>query len=259
MSLLTVENLSVSRQKRQILHDVSFTVQKGELVGLIGPNGAGKSTLMRAILGQLPSSGIININGHEAATITAQQRSRQLGYLPQQREISWDITVEAVVALARQQQLARFKQLDTADYQLIEQAMQHMQILHLRHHIATRLSGGEQARVHIARVLAQQAPILLADEPVTGLDPAHQIGLMQTLAQLATTGHGIITSLHDLGLAARWCTRLILLDQGRIIADDIPANVLTKATLNEIYGVNAYMAGSADGLIVQPVTLSRGL
>ena len=132
-----------------------------------------------------------------------------------------------------------------------------MDIGHLRDRSATSLSGGERARVLIARALAQDAPLMLADEPTAGLDPAHQIALMERLRALADAGRGLVMSLHDLGLAARWCSRLVLIDAGRIVADGTPAQVLTDEALATVYGVRAHRDHAAGGMIVQPITLLR--
>ncbi|MDX1786311.1 MAG: ABC transporter ATP-binding protein, partial [Roseovarius sp.] len=119
------------------------------------------------------------------------------------------------------------------------------------------LSGGEQARVLIARALAQETPLLLADEPIAGLDPAHQIATMQTFSRLAAEGKSVLVSLHDLGLAARHCTRLILLGQGRLIADGTPRDVLTPDNLGEVFGISAWFQDTEHGLVCQPLGVTR--
>lgn len=136
--------------------------------------------------------------------------------------------------------------------------MRKMEVDGFRERAATELSGGEKARVLIARALAQETPLLLADEPTAGLDPSHQITLMRLFAELAASGRSVIASLHDLGLAARWCTRLLLIDSGRIAADGSPAEVLTVQTLRDVYGVEAYFGQTSGGLVVQPLDLVAG-
>jgi iron complex transport system ATP-binding protein len=122
-----------------------------------------------------------------------------------------------------------------------------------RHRKATQLSGGEQARVLIARSLAQEAPLLMADEPTAGLDPAHQIATMQTFAALARTGQSVLVSLHDLGLAARHCTRIVMLHSGGIAADGPPRDVLTPDLIRAAFGISAYLQETPDGIIFQPL------
>ncbi|KRA00420.1 ABC transporter [Mesorhizobium sp. Root157] len=256
MTLLSSTGLSVSLGGKQVLHDLTFSVAAGEFVGLIGPNGAGKSTLLRSVLGLLPFAGTILLDGKSATAIGARQRAGKIAYLAQEREIAWDVPVEAVVALGRSPHLPSFAALTDADRAVIDEAMRRMDVEAFSHRIATELSGGEKARVLTARALAQDTPLLLADEPTAGLDPSHQIALMRLFGNLARDGRSVVASLHDLGLAARWCSRLILIDRGRIVADGPPETVLTQETLRAVYGVEAFF-GDADGArIVHPLDLA---
>lgn len=257
MSLLRVENLSVSRQKRMVVGGISFDVEEGEFVGLIGPNGAGKSTLLRAILAQLPYQGSVILNGQESAQLKNAKRAQILSYIAQDREISWNMRVEAVVQLGRLARLPQFSGLTMQDQQLVESAVNALEIGHLRDKPARELSGGEQARVLIARALAQDTPLMLADEPVAGLDPSHQLGLMQIFRDLVVGSRSIICTLHDLGLAARWCTRLLLMKNGRLVADGTPAEILSDDVIRDLYGVDVYRAETTDGLIIQPVNIVK--
>ena len=140
-----------------------------------------------------------------------------------------------------------------ADQAAVERAIARMGLEPFRHRITTRLSGGEQARVLIARSLAQEAPLLLADEPTAGLDPAHQIATMQTFGQLAAEGRSVLVSLHDLGLAARHCTRLVILHDGGIAADGAPRDVLTPDLIRAAFGISAHLQETPEGLIFQPL------
>lgn len=257
MSLLRVENLSVSRQKRIVLDDLSFTVRAGEFIGLIGPNGAGKSTLLRAVLGQLPYQGYVEVNGHNATQLSSHERAQCLSYIAQSREIGWNVTVETLVQLGRVASMPRFASLLEHDKLLVHNAMSALQVQHLADKPARQLSGGEQARALIARAVAQNAPLMLADEPVAGLDPAHQLGLMQTLRDLAAAGCSIICTLHELSLAARWCSRLILLKEGKLIADGSPSEILTAAVIRDLYGIEVYRAETMGGLIIQPTEIIK--
>jgi iron complex transport system ATP-binding protein len=250
MSLLQLENLTVKRGECPVLDGISLTVGQGEFVGLIGPNGAGKTTLLRAALGLLPHLGRSNL-----AALTPQDRARIAAFLPQAREIAWPVTVESVVALGRVPHRAGSH--GPKDQAAINRALDRMGLSGFRGRTATALSGGEQARVLIARALAQDTPLLLADEPVAGLDPAAQIRTMQVFADLAAEGRSVIASVHDLGLAARHCTRLIMLETGRIAADGPPREVLSDALLARVFGVQGFHTETPHGHVFQPLSVTR--
>jgi iron complex transport system ATP-binding protein len=250
MTLLSLENLTVRRGECPVVDGVTLSVKDGEFVGLIGPNGAGKTTLLRAALGFLPFTGRSSL-----AAMPAAERARQAAFLPQSRDIAWPVTVEAVVTLGRvphQRVLS-----GQGDRTAIDRALARMGLENFRARTATALSGGEQARVLIARALAQETPLLLADEPVAGLDPAAQIRTMQVFADLAREGRGIIASVHDLGLAARHCTRLVMLEAGRIAADGPAAEVLSDPLLSRVFGIRGHHAETPDGPVFQPLAITR--
>nr|WP_272213275.1 ABC transporter ATP-binding protein [Marinicella sp. W31]MDC2879223.1 ABC transporter ATP-binding protein [Marinicella sp. W31] len=214
--LLSAERITVRIGARTIVDDVGFSVGHGELVGLIGPNGAGKSTLLKACLGLIRASGDVHLLKTPLAQMTPLERARAVAYLPQDHEIAWPVAVRHVVGLGRQpwRECSAFG--DYAGGQIIAKAMARMGVASLAERRADTLSGGERARVLIARALAQATPLLIADEPVAGLDPAHQIALMEVFASLLREGRSVVCSLHDLGLAARWCTRLVMLSEGAL-------------------------------------------
>jgi len=257
VSLLAVRNLSVTLGKRAVLRGIDLFVTPGECVGLIGPNGAGKSTLLKAVLDQVPSGGDIWLGEADGRTMTARERARIASYLPQEREVHWPVSVEALVGLGRAFAQGPVATPSAANRALIDAAMARMDVTGLRHRRATELSGGERARVLIARALTQDAPLLLADEPTAGLDPAHQIALMATFSGLAREGRSVIACLHEISLAARWCDRIVVLDEGRIVADGPPATVLTDALMRTVYGVEIHRADSAEGLVLLPTALSE--
>ena len=249
MTLLHLSGLSLSRGAVPVLDRIDLTVGPGEFVGLLGPNGAGKTTLLRAALGLLPATGRSSL-----AVLSPDARARQAAYLPQGRDIAWPMPVDAVVALGR---IAHSDPAVPQDHPAVRDALVALGLMPLRHRDATTLSGGEQARVLIARALAQDTPLLIADEPIAGLDPAAAIGVMDLFAGLAGQGRGVIASLHDLGLAARHCTRLVVLDRGRIVADGPPSSVLTPDLLARVFGITAHLADGPDGPIFQPLRVSR--
>ena len=256
MTLLSVKALSASLAGKEILKDVSFDLPAGEFVGLIGPNGAGKSTLLRTVLGLTPHRGEVAIEGRAVASMSTRERARHIAYLPQEHDIAWPVPVEMIVALGRDVHRPAFSRQGAADREIIDRAMRRMEVEAFRDRPATELSGGEKARVLIARALAQDAPLLLADEPAAGLDPSHQIMLMKTFAALAGEGRSVVASLHDLGLAARWCSRLILLDRGRIVADGPPHTVLTRERLRSVYAVDAHLGEAGGKPVVMPLDLA---
>jgi len=248
MTLLCVDRLSVSLGEHRVLREVSFAVARGECVGLLGPNGAGKTTLMRAALGLIPHDGASSL-----AKLAPPERARTAAWLPQTREIAWPVTVETLVMLGRIPHMAGGQKPRAEDHDKVAASLAAMDLGGFRDRDATQLSGGEQARVLIARALAQDTPLILADEPVAGLDPAHQIATMRTFAGLAAEGRSVLVSLHDLGLAARHCTRLILLADGRIAADGPAADVLTPDRMAEVFGIRAYYRATVDGPVFQPL------
>ncbi len=247
MTFLTVENITVRRGECPVVDRASFAIAEGECVGLIGPNGAGKTSLLRGALGLLPHDGTSSL-----AALAPKQRASQAAWLPQTREIAWPMSVERIVALGRLPYLARGARLSPADQSAVDAALTRMGLQNFRTRLATALSGGEQARVLIARTLAQDTPLLMADEPIAGLDPAAQIATLQVFETLAQEGRAVLTSLHDLTLAARYCTRLIMMRAGSIIADGPPRDVLTPDSLADVFRLKADVIDTPQGLVVQP-------
>jgi iron complex transport system ATP-binding protein len=248
MNVLTVKNLSVTLRSRPVIRDVSFEIKPGEFVGLLGPNGAGKTSLMRAALGLIRASGCSSL-----AEMPAADRARAVAWMPQSREIAWPVPVERLVMLGRLPHLPQGLRMPPEDQALVDRAISRMGLQDFRQRAASRLSGGEQARALIARALAQDTPLLMADEPAAGLDPAHQISTMEVFASLAAEGRSALVSLHDLGLAVRHCTRLILLAEGGILADGTPAEVLTPQLMARAFGISIWHESTAQGPVFQPL------
>lgn len=253
MNLLDLDAVAVSRGPRKVLDGASLHVAAGEVVGLLGANGAGKSTLMRAAIGLVPASGAIRLGGAPLASLDARERALRAAYLPQEREIAWSVSVATLVGLGR----LPHRSGAAADRAAVAAAIAAADLDGFEARPATELSGGERARALIARALAQEAPLLLADEPTAGLDPAHQIALMVRFRALARAGRGVLAALHDLGLAARWCDRVALLHHGRIVAAGPPAATLTAERLADVFGVTAHLGETGSGPILVPVGLAR--
>ena len=246
MTEFALTDLTVRRGDHPVVAGVSFDLKLGGMTGLIGPNGAGKTTLMRAALGLLPCEGSSTI-----AAMPARDRARVAAWLPQERDIAWPVNVETLVALGRTPYLAAGRKLSSADRASIASAIERMDLQALTHRKATELSGGEKARALIARVLAQDTPIVLADEPVAGLDPSHQIAAMKVFRTLAHEDKTVLVSLHDLGLASRYCDRIILLDRGRAVADGPPSEVLNTDLISAVFHVGGHWADTPEGRVFQ--------
>jgi iron complex transport system ATP-binding protein len=247
---LAAQELAVAVGARLTLDRVSLACAAGEIVGLVGPNGAGKSTLLRTLAGLVvPQRGGVSLDGAPILGLDATARARAITYLPQSRHIHWPVSVEALVGLGRLPWRAPGAGLSSADRQAIEAAMRALDVQHLAERPATELSGGELARVLAARALAQGGRVLLADEPSSGLDPAHQLALFERFAALARQGLAVVVALHDLSIAARYCHTVVLLHQGRVLTSGPPAEVLTPALIRTAYAVEAY-CGAIDGVPV---------
>ena len=236
-----------------LLRSISHAFEPGQLIGLVGPNGAGKSTLIK-VLCQLvrPSSGTITLNGNRLSLISKKQLSKDISYLPQGHDVYGALSVDTVVSLGRLPHLKPLSQILEADRIAIDRACDQAQVDHLRHRSFDTLSGGEKARVMLARALTSEAPILLADEPVTGLDPYHQLHVMEILAQRANNGDAVVCVLHDLTLAERFCTEVCLLKEGQFVASGAPSDVFTPENLSAAFSINVHRGQYQDESFVIP-------
>ncbi|WP_062733117.1 ABC transporter ATP-binding protein [Sphingobium abikonense] len=257
MVMLTLEGVCVTLGRRTVLHDVHANLTAGTLVGIVGPNGAGKSTLARAIMALVPARGRVALDEQPVGALRRADLARQIAYLPQGQTLHWPLTVERLVGLGRLPHLGPMSRLAETDAAAIEKAMERADVIDLRHRIATQLSGGERARVLLARALAVEAPALIADEPLASLDPGHQIDVMDLLHDQARHGALVIAVLHDLTMAARYCDRLILIDEGRLIADGSPRQVLTPDHLAMVYGIDVRVDMDGDWPSILPTGRRR--
>ena len=247
MSTLAAENLTVALDGATVLHGIDFSVSAGEILGVIGPNGAGKTTLLRALARLIPHGrGRISLDGRLTKELAADQHARRIAYLGQDGTSGWAVTVETLAGLGRLPHLGPWRGPANADRDAVTRALAACDVSHLADRPVNRLSGGERARVLLARALTVEPEFLLADEPMAGLDPAHGLQVMETLTGLAGTGTGIVIVVHDLIVAARYCQRLVLLHGGRVAARGPPAAVLSPGNLKAYYGIRAH-AGHADG------------
>ncbi|MCB1523572.1 MAG: ABC transporter ATP-binding protein [Rhodoblastus sp.] len=235
---IDIEAASVRIEGATILHRVDLLLKPGEIVGLIGPNGAGKSTLLKAIAGLSSlSDGAIRYDGVRAQEIGAARLARRLAYLAQDGEISWPLRVEHLVGLGRLPHRTPFAGESEEDRVAVERAMKLAEVAQFRARTVQSLSGGERMRVLLARALAVEAEVLLADEPVAAVDPLHQLRVMDLLRRVAAEGKCVVVVLHDLALAARFCNRLVVLAGGCKLLDG-PPDELTDAIIARAYGVS---------------------
>lgn len=237
MPFLELMDVSVRLGAAAILKNITFFVKRGELAALIGPNGAGKTTLLRAVAGLAPYQGEIRLGGVSLSVLAAQARAKKLSYLPQGHMIHWPMAVADIVALGRLPHRSSIMRLTAPDETIIAAAIEAADLQELRHRRIDTLSQGEKARVMIARALAAQAPLLLADEPTAALDPYHQLHIMELLRAEAQKGAAVIAVLHDLTLAAQFADRVILLSGGIIAAQGAPGNVLSPENLETVYRI----------------------
>jgi iron complex transport system ATP-binding protein len=240
MALITIEQLQLDRR----LAGINLDLQPGELLGVIGPNGAGKSSLLECIAGLQPYIGRIELEGEDLNRLHGLKRARRIALLPQRCQSAWALKVADVIALGR-------LPWGDEDAGLIELAAEHTGVSEWLDSRVDHLSGGEQARVWLARVLAGQPDIILADEPLASLDLHYQQRVLELLRKHAQAQRSVILSLHDLNLAAHWCDRLVLLDAGRIHAIGTPQQVLTPEAIRQVYEVEAEVDFSRDQPLIR--------
>ncbi len=254
---LSVENIQASLGQSRVIRGVSLAAEGSRFIGLIGPNGVGKTTLVRAIANLIPFDGDVLLDGTPVSSMSPRARARAISYLAQGAGSHWPLEVSRLIALGRLPHLEPFHRASAEDEAAIARAIGLAGVQEFIGRDVLTLSGGERARVLLARALAVEAPLMLVDEPVSALDPYHQIRIMEVLRAYAAPnekgeGRMVIAVLHDLSLAARYCDRLVLLDNGKVKADGAPAEVLTPQNLRETYRVEA-MFGREDAPFVLPV------
>lgn len=253
MTVLQVDAVHVPIGRRNILRDISFTANSGEFIGLVGPNGAGKSTLARAIAGLLPiRSGQILLDGQPLHKLSPKARAKKIAYLAQGDLVHWPLSAHSIVSLGRAPYTGPSGVNSPADEAAIARAMERTAVTDFANRDVTQLSGGERARVLLARALAVEAPIVIADEPVGALDPRHGLNIMGLLREEADRGVLVITVIHDLALATRYCDRLIALSEGERVGDGPPSDVLSPQGMARNYAVEGHHAAHQGENFVLP-------
>lgn len=244
MTCLRTEDVSFKAGGRTLVDRVSLVCKSRQFVALLGANGAGKSSLIRMLTGLVsPTAGTILLDDRTVQSFHRREMARRRAYIPQNARVEWPIAVERLVALGLMPQLPAFGDLDATAWYKVEVALRQCGLIHKRHQPADTLSGGELARAMLARALVGNPDILIADEPLAGLDPRHAIEGMVQLAGLARAGRLVIASIHDLTLAARYATHVAILHQGRLTAFGPTQTTLTPANIRTAFEVNARIAG----------------
>lgn len=239
LTRLIANNLSIIKSERILVKNVSIEVASGELIGLIGPNGAGKSTLLSLLAGvDKPSSGSVKLDDQNLLDIPLKERAVKIGWLEQIGTVHWPVTVERLVMLGRIPHLPSWGQATTTDLLAVENAIDVADCSSIRKQVVTTLSGGERSRVLLARALAAEPTMLFADEPVSALDLGHQLQTMQLLRDFASDDKAAVVVLHDLSLAARYCDKLYLMHEGKVVASGAVASVLSTENIARVYGVS---------------------
>ena len=245
---LQADALTLRYEQRTISSNLSLSIPDGAFTVIVGPNACGKSTLLRALARLLaPAAGQVLLDQRPIGEFPAREVARQLGLLPQSATSPDGITVADLVARGRYPHQSFLRQWSKTDEQAVQQAMAATGVAELAERPLNELSGGQRQRVWIAMVLAQQTPILLLDEPTTYLDIAHQIELLDLLADLNRQGHTVVAVLHDLNQACRYATHLVAMKDGAIVASGAPAQIFTEALVEQVFGL-------ASMIIDDPVT-----
>jgi len=249
---LRADALAIQLGGRPVLGGITAAFTRGELVAIVGPNGAGKSTLLSCLAGLLkPDAGVALLDGGPIAALPGRHRARRLAFLAQTPEIAWDVDVRAFVGLGRTPHLGAFGP-SAEDQAAVDAAIVSAGLEAFAERPVTRLSGGERARALIARALAGQTDWLLADEPLTGLDPGHALDALALFRRLAhDQGKGVIITLHDLNLAARFADRVLILSDGDLVVDGPPEVALTPEILSKVYGVAVRRHVGASGPLIE--------
>jgi len=251
---LRIEAASVALGGRQVLDAIVADLAPGRITAILGPNGAGKSSLIKAMAGLIvPRGGTVTLDGRDVARIDPRERARLIGYLPQDGAAAWNIAAAELVALGRLPHRSPFAGASAEDEAAVTRALAATETTHLASRAVNELSGGERARVLLARVLAGEPRWLLADEPLASLDPAHQLDILARLRGVADGGAGVVIVLHDLGHAASVADDVLLLKAGRVAAFGPVAEVLTEQRVAEVFEVKVRWVDTDERRMLVPV------
>lgn len=236
---IEVKNLSFSYGTNAVLHDISFSVEKGAFLSILGPNGVGKSTLFRCVLGLLSNyTGQVLVDGIDARSFTVREAAKHIAYIPQSSRPVFNYSVFDIVLMGTTSGLSPFRSPSKQDSHRCAWALEKVGISHLAERCFHRLSGGEQQLVMIARALVQNAPILMLDEPTANLDFGNQLLVLEQARNLAREGYTVIQTTHHPEQSYLFSDRILAIQQGRVLTEGTPAQVLTKETMQALYGVD---------------------
>jgi iron complex transport system ATP-binding protein len=253
VSAISLEEVSVHLGGREVVCGVTADVAEGEWVALIGPNGAGKTSLLRAVAGLLPCNGTVSLHGTRLEELGRRERAQRLALVPQEPRTPPWLTVAEYVLMGRTPYLRPLAREGEPDREAAARSLARLDLDELAERTLGTLSGGERQRVVVARALAQEASIVLLDEPTASLDIGHQQQALDLLDVLRDTeGLTLVAAMHDLTLAAQYADRVLLLDAGRLVADGVPADVLTEEALARHYGARVRVVALDDGFAVLP-------
>jgi iron complex transport system ATP-binding protein len=258
MAAIALERVAVTLGRQRVVDDVTLTVEEGEWVALIGPNGAGKTTLLRAIAGLVDHEGALSLGGTPTRELSRRERARRIAVVPQEPETPSWLTVGEYVLLGRTPHLGSLAREGSADEEAAARALGRLDLWALRDRQLGTLSGGERQRAVVARALAQEAGVVLLDEPTTALDIGHQQQALELLDALRTDdGLTLVAAIHDLTLAAQFADRVVLLDGGRVVADGTPVDVLSEEVVSTHFGASVRVVQDEGLFAVVPLRAGR--
>jgi iron complex transport system ATP-binding protein len=255
MTTMHADAVTAGYGERAVLHACTLPIARGEVVAIVGPNGAGKSTLLRVLAGLLrPRTGCVRLDGVDIATLSRRDLARRIAVVPQIFDTLFPFTVREVVALGRTARLGIFGGASRGDVAAVDRAIADLDLADLASRRIDRLSGGERQRAVLAMALAQEADVLLLDEPTVHLDPAHQVAMLRLVRALACArGLAVAAVLHDLNLAAAMATRLIVLANGRIVCDAAPETVISAELVRDVFGPGLAVGRHDGRSVVLPI------
>ncbi len=253
MIAMSCLDLHATLGKTQILHGIDLSIEAGTWTAIVGPNGAGKTTLLRSVLGLIRYEGEVHVAGEGLAEMPLRERAQRLAYVPQQPTIPPGVGVFDYVLLGRVAHQKYGLAPGSEDVLVVQEILENLDLTSMAQRRVDSLSGGERQRAVVARALTQQSPMLLLDEPTTSLDIGHQYEVLELVDTLRRTQNlTVLSTMHDLGLAGQFADRLVLLADGRVVADGSPQEVLVEDLLKSVYGVSVQVLRSGNGLTVVP-------